>query len=402
MLRTSTFFALLVSAFLISTSRVDAVTFGSFEFQTAADNGQSPATSGQFGDPLYVRERANESNPELEVRAFIQFDTTGIAGAKINSATLNLHENHKLNNANSADMSVAQVATSWDANVVKPTFNQAIVAGTDSVFGNNGAASAGPVVSIDHAIDVTSIVQNWAIDSSSNNGVRLAFVQNAFVGAAFDSVGANAPTLDVDLIEGTIFNANLMPAQVTTAALNGDSPDNNAFGTSLSIRERNGDPNNAPQNQYRAFMQFDLDAVDDKDILGAKLVLTRDTTINTVNNPNIFLDQVLDDWDTVGDKPTYDQASSQLGILGLALQGSDEFSLDVTALVQGWQDGSIDNNGFRIRMADAFQALSFVDSGSNGPRLELTLFQAAVPEPTTGLFALLAASSLIRRRRRIA
>ncbi len=398
MMRQSLFVALLVAAFTFSASRVDAITFDSFVFQTAADNGESPAVSGQFNGPLYVRERANENNPELEVRAFLQFNTFGITGTKIESATLNLHQNHKLNNVNSANMSVAQVATAWDPVTTKPTFNQAIVAGTDTVFGNNGPASAGPAVSIDHAIDVTSIVQDWAIDPSSNHGVRLAFAQNAFVGAAFDSVGPNAPTLEVEFTKGLISQVDLTPAQVTTAARNGDSPDNDPFGTSLSIRERNGDPGNAPQNQYRAFMQFDLDSLGDAEVLDAQLVLTRESTINTINNPNILLDQVLDDWNTTNDKPTYDQSSLQLGILGTALQAGDEFSLDVTALVQAWKDGSIDNNGFRIRMADAFQALSFFESGANGPRLEVTLFQQ-VPEPTTGMLALIAAGTLLRRRR---
>ena len=49
------------------------------EFTTAAQNDtvgdDSPAEAGSFaGASLYVRERANESNPELEVEAFLKFE----------------------------------------------------------------------------------------------------------------------------------------------------------------------------------------------------------------------------------------------------------------------------------------------------------------------------------------
>ena len=170
--------------------------FTSFEFRTAAENGQSPATSGAFAGPLYVRERGNEANPELEVQAFLRFDLSGLSDAPIQSATLLLHENNKLNNVNSADMSIARVTGAWDTGATPPQFDITPVV-DEFVFGNNGPASAGPTVDIDFAIDITDYVLEWQNDPLSNEGVRLAFAQNAFVGAAFDSTGADAPVLQV-------------------------------------------------------------------------------------------------------------------------------------------------------------------------------------------------------------
>jgi hypothetical protein len=172
--------------------------FDSFEFQTAADNGESPATSGQFAGPLYVRERANESSPQLEVQAFLQFDLSGLSDLEIESAILKLHENDKLNSVNSASLFLGKVPYSWDPVTNKPVFDEAALPG-EFVFGNNGPASAGPAVDIDFEIDVTQFVKDWQADPSSNHGFRIS-IDDAYVGAAFNETGANAPILIVTQI----------------------------------------------------------------------------------------------------------------------------------------------------------------------------------------------------------
>ena len=169
-------------------------TFSDFVFQTAADNGQAPAASGQFAGPLYIRERANENNPELEVNAFVKFDLSDLSNAPITKAELLLHQNNKLNSVNSSPMYLAQVLEDWDPGTNDPTFGQLV--GEDIFFGDNGAASAGPVVDIDHIVDVTDIVRDWQDDPSSNFGFRLR-LDDLFVGAAFDDTGPNAPRLVV-------------------------------------------------------------------------------------------------------------------------------------------------------------------------------------------------------------
>ncbi len=167
-------------------------TFNDFVFQTAADNGESPATSGQFAGPLYVRERANENNPELEVNAFLKFDLDGLSSDPITEAVLRLVQNNKLNSVNSSPLYVAQVLADWEPGLNDPTFDQAV--GEDIFFGTNGNASDGPPVDIEHVIDLTHIVRQWQEDPASNFGVRLR-LDDLFVGAAFDDTGVNAPQL---------------------------------------------------------------------------------------------------------------------------------------------------------------------------------------------------------------
>lgn len=170
------------------------------EFTTAAENDtvgdDSPAEGGQFASPLYVRERANENNPELEVEAFLKFDLSGLSDSEILNATLVLNQDHKLNNVNSADLSIARVLEAWDSSGNDPVFaeettsNDGVGGITDVadefVFGNNGPASAGPAVDITHVINLTDWVKLWQADASSNHGVRLR-IDDGFVGASFAS-----------------------------------------------------------------------------------------------------------------------------------------------------------------------------------------------------------------------
>jgi len=168
-----------------------------FEFQTAARNGDSPAPVGSrvAGAPLFVRERADNNDPQLEVRSFLKFDLDDLgAGVGIESATLLLHEFNKLNSANSAPLYIAAVTEAWDATADLPSFDQLVDEANEFSFGTNGPASAGPAVDINFAIDVTDMVRAWQADPSSNHGFRLR-IGDAFVGAAFDHDGPLAPQL---------------------------------------------------------------------------------------------------------------------------------------------------------------------------------------------------------------
>jgi hypothetical protein len=166
-----------------------------FLFTTASDNGQSPATSGAAGLPtgteLFVRERGNETDPQLEVQAFLQFDLSDLAGVVPEKVYLTLHQNHKLN-TNSENMYLGQVADPWDL-VNTPAFDQAIV-GTEILIGENGPGGASTAK--DYKIDVTDIVRDWLRDPASNHGFRLR-IDDDYVAAAFDHVGPLAPDLEV-------------------------------------------------------------------------------------------------------------------------------------------------------------------------------------------------------------
>ena len=240
-------------------------------FTTAAQNDtvgdDSPAEAGQAGltGPLYVRERANENNPELEVEAFLQFDLSGLSNDPIGSATLELHENHKLNSVNSGDLFIARVLEAWDASGNDPVFAEETTANDGAggitdvadefMFGNNGSASAGPAVSIDFSIDITTWVQGWLADPSSNHGVRLR-ISDAFVGAAFDDTGANAPRLivtqpfakmDSDTLTITIDGANDSPTNpADTDASNDEVVEGAAAGTPVGITAQSTDVDSSP------------------------------------------------------------------------------------------------------------------------------------------------------------
>ncbi len=174
--------------------------FSNFAFTTAAKNGQSPATAGAFaGAELFVRNRTSSETPEqpaLKVQAFLEFDLADLGQTKIDRAVLLLHEYDKLNSIHSEELLIGQVADAWDLDGNRPAYDQALVDGTEFIFGDNGPASAGPAVDILHEIDVTDIVQAWQLDPSSNHGFRLA-IDAGFVGAAFNHTGDLAPLLVV-------------------------------------------------------------------------------------------------------------------------------------------------------------------------------------------------------------
>ena len=171
-------------------------TFADFEFRTAAADGTSPASAGaQFAGPLFVRERRDGTPTSQMVRAFLKFDLSGLDSGEVLEATLYLSENHKLNSVYSADLLIGKVLNDWDATGgTAPVFSDAVDG--EFVFGDNGPASAGPVLDppILHEIDVTDFVKAWQADPSSNFGFRLALDVD-FVGAAFDYTGDYAPVL---------------------------------------------------------------------------------------------------------------------------------------------------------------------------------------------------------------
>jgi len=185
---------------------ITTTTLSSFEFQTAADNGESPATTAAFaGAELFVRERGNEDNPENEVQAFLRFDLSSLSDDAILSATLNLHQFDRLNTANgNAPLFISLVTEDWSVNgpvPPKPTFNQS--GGTTTIagefqFGDNGPTGSA-ATDIDFAIDVTDWVAFWLNNPDDNFGMRLRIDDN-FVGAAFDHTGLDAPTLVVEQI----------------------------------------------------------------------------------------------------------------------------------------------------------------------------------------------------------
>lgn len=377
-----------------------AVTVNAFDFTTAALNGESPATTGQFAGPLYVRgRRPNDNNEQLEVQAFLEFDLAGLPNGIVTSATLNLHENNKLNSANSDDLYIARVAAGWNTTDNKPVFDQAIVGGSEFVFGNNGPASAGPAVDIDHSIDVQNIVQNWISNPTSNHGFRLRIADN-FVGAAFDDTGDAAPSLDIEIQE--ITTTEFCLDDFHTANRDGSNPSTGNWtdGGPLFVRER--DNNDNPELETEAQLQFDLAGLSDAPIISATLSLHEFNKLNDVNSEDLFIAALAP---FAGDF-AFNQAivaggESSFGNNGAASAGPDVdifFNIDVTDIVTAWQANPSSNHGFRLRIGEHFVGAAFDHDGDFKP--VLTIVQA-VPEPaTTGLIGLGIFAIAGRRRRR--
>lgn len=167
---------------------------------TSADVGQS--FGGTDVRPYYVRERTSSgSSQELRTRLFLQFDLSDLVdpALPITEAYLRVHQFNRLNTVNSADLELARVSDPWSTTAGSlPVFDTTGVADA-FIFGNNGdfgmAVTASGYYSgtpgvpgDDGGFDVTRTVQSWQDGSSANHGLRLAFADLAFVGAAFSAV----------------------------------------------------------------------------------------------------------------------------------------------------------------------------------------------------------------------
>ncbi len=395
-----------VCAAILVPSRAAAITLPLSEFQTADAAGNSPTTGGFAGADLLVRHRRDGTPLHQIINAYAKFDLSALGGQFVESATLNLHQFHKLNNVNSADLFVARVAEPWDATTSTPTIDQTVVAGTDFSFGNNGAASAGPAVDIDHAIDVTDYVNAW-IASGSNQGVRLRIDQD-FVGAAFDSTGPDAPFIEATPIAnaGLVTQTVIPLNQFQTAADNGESPAaSGQFAGPFYVRERANENN--PELEVNAFFDFDLSALSAGQVVNATLTLHENHKLNNVNSGDLFLARVTEPWDATTNNPTFDQGVDLAGELFIGDNGNAtdgpvvdiSFVIDVTDIVSDWLANPSSNHGFRLRLDDAFVGAAFDHDGPNAPVLTITQV-STIPEPTISALLMLSGVALLRRRRR--
>lgn len=124
--------------------------------------------------------------------------------------------------------------------------------------------------------------------------------------------------------------------------------------------------------------------------------------LNALNGGfNVDLGQVNGAWDSTGaNDPTValGKNSTSLGSLIQAVDTEPNaiagLSLDITALVQGWADGSIANNGLTFNAAEIPQAAYFSNA-------VITTSIEPIPEPSSiGLLGLAMGGLVMRRKRR--
>ena len=118
---------------------------------------------GVFGTPMYARERLTEDQPQMEVRADINFDLSGIA-TPVKSAMLQFTA-YTLNDV--SDFSIGRITTEGT------DFDRVLV----DVISDLETFAAGQNVE-DYRIDVTTIVNTWINDPATNLGFRIQLDDN--------------------------------------------------------------------------------------------------------------------------------------------------------------------------------------------------------------------------------
>jgi len=222
---------------------------------------------------------------------------------------------------------------------------------------------------------------------------------------------ANADVVQVNntrtvLADGTVVvidgDGNLTP---TVAPLGIVGPTNgNTF--QYGIRERGSTQQGQLDRAGYSFFDFDVSSLTtDPTDPNFSAVFSIDYVghLNNLNAWSVDLGQVNGAWDTSGTSdPTraLAQGSTPLGTLVAAVQSQPDpingIELDITALVQGWADGSIANNGLTFTSTGG--ALSSQAAYFNNA--VITTSVAAVPEPSSAAVLALAISGMIMRRKR--
>jgi len=116
--------------------------------------------------------------------------------------------------------------------------------------------------------------------------------------------------------------------------------------------------------------------------------------VDAVATPGSFAPyQVTSGWSentvTYNTKPTIGSAASANGPFSITAASCNQFlMIDITALAQGWVNGTIPNNGVAIALTSAAGSFSFDSKESlltgNGPELEIAFASGTGPQGPTG------------------
>ena len=182
-----------------------------------------------------------------------------------------------------------------------------------------------------------------------------------------------------------------------TGGVSGDG----VAGSTYIAREREG-AGATDNKRIVAFVHFDVSSF--TSVTSATFSAKLDTRLNTIHNWQVNLGRVEDDsangdsWDasgTAGTVPLFEwgAASSDQQTLVANVKTAavpTTYDLDVTSIVQGWVNGSNDNNGLVLfGTTAAFQGAGFENITLN-----------VVPEPATMSLLALGGLAILRRRRK--
>jgi hypothetical protein len=262
-------------------------------------------------------------------------------------------------------------------------------------------------------VDVTATVQGWVDGSVPNYGLGLVQASEGFTLTQRRFVAGNQGgaglAVDFTAAAGGPVAASLAPALdlYIDRSAGFAKVDNNNLDVGCAGGAGADD---------RALLKFDLSPLAGKTILAGTLTLNEVDTGGADRWGNAGLLRIgTADWDgTEAGNVLYDLArDANAALVGNFSPATDPppgaYSVDVTAVVQGWVDGSAPNYGFAlVQQSEGFgntqRRFASSGAGTPGPALYV-LYQepGEIPEPVTLCLAGLAAAGLggyVRRRRR--
>lgn len=189
-----------------------------------------------------------------------------------------------------------------------------------------------------------------------------------------------ANTVEVEIIDSTVSSAGSSHTTVDSEDLSPATGENNdvkfdvpdaPFATTLYVRGHGS----RLHRRVRAFLQFDLSALDATPVASATLYLNG-YSLNDIVPVNLEVIAAAADWSTPSYTLTTQGTVSDGGDVttGLDVDLVRSYAFDVTEMVAAWQDGSWTNHGMIIRLSsdDEPNGVGLQLTGNDAPRLEVS------------------------------
>jgi len=359
-----------------------------------ADNNQLDIGDGQGG--------AGQDN-----RALLKFDFSLIAGATVHGATLTLNQVELGNDDRYGQANLRRIGTT-DWNGTEPgnvLYDLARDANSVSIANFSPPTNPPPGP---YNVDVTPVVQAWVGGSIPNYGLSLVQLSEGFTDTQrrFVSGNAGGPAVTVDFTAapGAPTFTTLTPT--TDLYIDVDAGFAKVDDGQLDV----GDGQGGAGQDDRALLKFDLSSLAGGTIHGATLILNQVDMGSGDRWGAAQLRRIATmDWDgTELGTVLYDLARDANSVFITNFSPATDpppgpYHMDVTALVQGWADGSFPNYGLGLMQgSEGFtgtqRRFSSADAGDGGPVLYVAF--TPIPEPATLALLGLGLTALARRRRR--
>ncbi len=183
----------LLSIFIVPNAQAGLITISADYINVSADGDNDSVgtvkTNSLSGNEVIARERANQSQTDMMIASFIQFDiswlTTGIVNSSLFSASFDADFSARLNGLNNMSVMLGQVDHSWNYSTGSlPLFELAALSTNPATLVGNVKSDAFGT----YSLDVTNIVRDWVNGSAINNGFVVYGSAPVFQGAGFNNV----------------------------------------------------------------------------------------------------------------------------------------------------------------------------------------------------------------------